>query len=64
MKKLYLFLFVATLLVYSQVSSFAFTLCIDDTQGLLGNPQVRDGLESRTASSGRSPPLTPPTGSR
>src|SRR5580704_168486 len=39
----YLFLFVTTLLVYSQVNNFAF-LTFDDNQGLLGNPQVRDGL--------------------
>ncbi|HTB14721.1 MAG TPA: tetratricopeptide repeat protein [Bryobacteraceae bacterium] len=42
-KKLYLLLFIATLLVYSQVINFAF-ISFDDTQGLLGNPQVRDGL--------------------
>jgi hypothetical protein len=39
----YISLFVATLLVYSQVHNFLF-LTFDDTSGLLGNPQVRDGL--------------------
>jgi len=39
----YLFLFVATLLVYWQVHDFAF-LSFDDNQGLLGNPQVLNGL--------------------
>jgi hypothetical protein len=38
-----LFLFVTTLLVYSQVRSFEF-LTFDDNSGLLGNPQVRDGI--------------------
>jgi Flp pilus assembly protein TadD len=36
-------LFAVTVLVYSQVHNFSF-LSFDDTQGLLGNPQVRDGL--------------------
>ncbi len=42
-RAIYLVLFVATLVVYAQVSSFAF-LTFDDNQGLLANPQVRDGL--------------------
>jgi Flp pilus assembly protein TadD len=42
-RAIYLFLFVITLLVYSQVNNFAF-LTFDDNQGLLGNPQVRDGF--------------------
>jgi protein O-mannosyl-transferase len=42
-RTIYLFLLVTTLLVYSQVSSFAF-LTFDDNSGLLGNPQVRGGL--------------------
>ena len=42
-RAVYLLLFVTTLLVYSQVNNFAF-LSFDDSQGLLGNPQVRDGL--------------------
>ena len=40
---LYVLLFVGTLLVYSQVNNFAF-LSFDDSQGLLGNPEVRDGF--------------------
>lgn len=39
----YLFLFVTTLLVYGQTGGFAF-LSFDDSQGLLGNPQVREGF--------------------
>ena len=42
-RAIYLVLFAATLVVYAQVNSFAF-LTFDDTQGLLGNPPVRDGL--------------------
>jgi protein O-mannosyl-transferase len=42
-RTIYLFLFAATVLVYSQVHNFAF-LSFDDNQGLLGNPQVRDGF--------------------
>jgi tetratricopeptide (TPR) repeat protein len=42
-RAIYLFLFVTTLLVYSQVSNFAF-LTFDDNSGLLGNPQVRNGF--------------------
>jgi tetratricopeptide (TPR) repeat protein len=42
-RTIYLFLFIGTLLVYSQVSNFAF-LTFDDNSGLLNNPQVRDGL--------------------
>ncbi len=38
-----LILFLATVLVYSQVSRFAF-LSFDDNQGLLANPHVRDGF--------------------
>jgi protein O-mannosyl-transferase len=44
-RAIYLFLFFATLLVYSQVSRFAF-LTFDDSQGLLANPQVRDGFSA------------------
>jgi tetratricopeptide (TPR) repeat protein len=40
-----LFLFLTTVLVYSQVSRFAF-LTFDDNQGLLANPQVRDGFSA------------------
>jgi Flp pilus assembly protein TadD len=40
-----LFLFLTTVLVYSQVSRFAF-LSFDDNQGLLANPQVRDGFSA------------------
>ncbi len=40
---IYLFLFVGTILVYSQVHDFAF-LSFDDNSGLLGNPHVRDGI--------------------
>jgi protein O-mannosyl-transferase len=40
---IYLFLFVATLLVYSQVHDFAF-LELDDVQAVTNNPQVRDGF--------------------
>jgi Flp pilus assembly protein TadD len=42
-RAIYLLLFVATLIVYAQVHNFAF-LSFDDTQGLLNNPQVRDGF--------------------
>ncbi len=42
-RAIYLFLFVTTLLVYSQVNNFAF-LTFDDNSGLLGNPHVRDGI--------------------
>jgi len=42
-RAIYLFLFVATILVYSQVNSFAF-LTFDDNSGLLGNPHVREGI--------------------
>jgi protein O-mannosyl-transferase len=42
-RAIYLFLFVTTLLVYSQVNNFAF-LTFDDNSGLLGNPNVRDGF--------------------
>ncbi len=42
-RTIYLILFIVTLLVYSQVRNFAF-ISFDDTQGLLANPQVRDGL--------------------
>ncbi len=45
-RAIYLFLFLATILVYSQVSRFAF-LSFDDNQGLLSNPQVRDGFSAR-----------------
>ena len=44
-RTLYLFLFLATVLVYSPVSRFAY-LSFDDTQGLLANPQVRDGFSA------------------
>jgi tetratricopeptide (TPR) repeat protein len=44
-RSIYLFLFLATVLVYSQVSRFAF-LSFDDNQGLLANPQVRDGFSA------------------
>jgi protein O-mannosyl-transferase len=42
-RAIYLLLFAATLIVYGQVHNFAF-LSFDDTQGLLNNPQVRDGF--------------------
>ncbi len=42
-RAIYLFLFVATLVIYGQVRNFAF-LSFDDAQGLLNNPQVRDGF--------------------
>jgi len=42
-RAIYLFLFLATLAVYSQVRNFAF-VSFDDTGGLLGNPQVREGF--------------------
>lgn len=42
-RAIYLFLFAATLLVYSQVHNFAF-LTFDDTQGLTGNPHVQYGF--------------------
>jgi len=42
-RAIYLLLFITTLLVYSQVSNFAF-LTFDDNSGLLGNAHVRDGF--------------------
>jgi Flp pilus assembly protein TadD len=42
-RAIYLVLFLATLVVYSQVHNYAF-VSFDDTGQLLGNPEVRDGL--------------------
>jgi protein O-mannosyl-transferase len=42
---IYVFLFLTTVLVYSQVTRFAF-LTFDDNQGLLGNARVRDGFST------------------
>jgi protein O-mannosyl-transferase len=42
-RALYIFLFVITLVVYSQVNNFAF-LSFDDNQGLVANRQVLDGF--------------------
>lgn len=42
-RMIYALLFLITLAVYSQVHNFAF-LSFDDNQGLLSNPQVRDGF--------------------
>ena len=42
-RAIYLLLFISTMLVYSQVTNFAF-LTFDDNSGLLGNAQVRDGF--------------------